>query len=79
MMSRRALLDDPDRLLVPAEVAFLFRVDPRTVSRWHKAGRMKDVRIIKTPGGHRRFRAEDIKTLLDGNTDETEMDQAAAS
>ena len=39
-------------LLTPAEVAELFRVDPKTVTRWAKAGRLDSVR---TPGGHRRY------------------------
>lgn len=41
-----------DRLLTPGEVAKLFRVDPKTVTRWAAAGRIPSVR---TPGGHRRF------------------------
>lgn len=52
--------DDIDRLLTPSEVAALFRVDPKTVSRWAKAGR---VSAIRTPGGHRRFRAAEIAML----------------
>ncbi len=27
---------DPDRLLTPREVAAMFRVDPKTVTRWAK-------------------------------------------
>ena len=42
-----------DRLLTPGEVATLFRVDPKTVTRWASAGRIGSIR---TPGGHRRFR-----------------------
>ncbi len=42
-----------DRLLKPAEVAALFRVDPKTVTRWAKAGKLS---AIRTLGGHRRFR-----------------------
>ena len=40
-----------ERLLTPGEVATLFRVNPKTVSRWAAAGR---ITAIKTPGGHRR-------------------------
>jgi len=43
----------PDRLLTPAEVGELLRVDARTVSRWHRKGRIGG---ILTPGGQRRFR-----------------------
>lgn len=37
-------------LLTPAEVAALFRVDPKTVTRWAKAGKLT---AIRTLGGHR--------------------------
>ena len=50
-----------DRLLTPSEVASLFRVDPKTVTRWAKAGRITSVR---TPGGHRRFRESEVRELL---------------
>jgi len=42
-----------DRLLTPGEVAALFRVDPKTVTRWAASGRISSIR---TPGGHRRYR-----------------------
>jgi excisionase family DNA binding protein len=50
-----------ERLLTPGEVASLFRVDPKTVTRWATAGRIGSIR---TPGGHRRFRESEVKTLL---------------
>jgi excisionase family DNA binding protein len=53
----------PEPLLTPAEVARLFRVDPKTVTRWAKAGRVTSVR---TPGGHRRYRESEIRALLAG-------------
>lgn len=53
-----------DRLLTPAEVASLFRVDCRTVGRWAKAGRLASV---LTPGGHRRFRESVVDDLLKAN------------
>ncbi|CAM3153705.1 BldC family transcriptional regulator [Nocardioides dubius] len=52
---------DAEKLLTPAEVAALFRVDPKTVTRWAKAGR---IHSIKTLGGHRRFREDEILALL---------------
>jgi excisionase family DNA binding protein len=52
-----------DRLLTPGEVAALFRVDPKTVTRWAAAGRIGSIR---TPGGHRRFRESEVKALLEG-------------
>jgi excisionase family DNA binding protein len=48
-------------LLTPGEVASLFRVDPKTVTRWAAAGRINSIR---TPGGHRRFRESEIRDLL---------------
>src|SRR5260370_42324003 len=45
-------MDPRERLLTPGEVAALFRVDPKTVTRWAAAGR---IHSIRTPGGHRRF------------------------
>ena len=50
-----------DLLLTPAEVGDMFRVDPRTVTRWAKAGRIASIR---TPGGHRRFREAEVRALL---------------
>jgi excisionase family DNA binding protein len=50
-----------DRLMTPGEVAVLFRVDPKTVTRWAEAGRLP---YIKTPGGHRRFRESHVRALL---------------
>ncbi len=52
-----------DRLLTPSEVASLFRVDPKTVTRWAAAGRIGSIR---TPGGHRRFRESEVRALLAG-------------
>ena len=48
-------------LLTPAEVAEVFRVDPKTVTRWAKAGK---IRAIKTMGGHRRYYAAEVDRLL---------------
>ena len=51
----------PERLLTPAEVASLFRVDPKTVTRWAKAGKLT---AIRTLGGHRRYRQSEVQALL---------------
>jgi excisionase family DNA binding protein len=51
----------PERLLTPSEVASLFRVNPKTVTRWARAGRIS---CVKTLGGHRRFKADEIERLL---------------
>lgn len=50
-----------EKLLTPSEVATLFRVDPKTVTRWAKAGKLTS---IKTLGGHRRYRESEVKALL---------------
>lgn len=57
-----------DRLLTPGEVAALFRVDPKTVTRWAAAGRIGSIR---TPGGHRRFRESEVHSMLADLTSET--------
>jgi excisionase family DNA binding protein len=57
---------DAETLLTPAEVAALFRVDPKTVTRWAKAGKIS---AIRTLGGHRRFREAEVLELL-GNDGE---------
>jgi excisionase family DNA binding protein len=51
-----------DALLTPAEVAALFRVNPKTVTRWARAGK---ITAIRTLGGHRRFRASEIRRCLE--------------
>jgi excisionase family DNA binding protein len=51
---------DNDALMTPAEVAEIFRVDPKTVTRWASAGRVPSIR---TPGGHRRFERQHINEL----------------
>ena len=50
-----------DALLTPAEVAAMFRVNPKTVTRWARAGKLN---AIRTLGGHRRFRASEIRQTL---------------
>lgn len=55
-----------DRLLTPGEVAALFRVDPKTVTRWAASGRISSIR---TPGGHRRYREVEIRALLGMDAD----------
>jgi excisionase family DNA binding protein len=51
-------------LLTPAEVAALFRVDPKTVTRWAQEKKLSSVRTL---GGHRRYRAAEIHALLNGS------------
>jgi excisionase family DNA binding protein len=54
-------MENPERLLTPGEVALMFNVAPKTVTRWASTGRIGSIR---TPGGHRRFRASEIDGLL---------------
>ncbi len=49
-------------LLTPAEVASLFRVDPKTVTRWAQAGKLHTIRTL---GGHRRFDRAEVMEKLD--------------
>jgi excisionase family DNA binding protein len=50
-----------NELLTPAEVAVMFRVNPKTVTRWARAGKISAVRTL---GGHRRFHAVEIRRFL---------------
>ena len=63
-MEERAIdaTSDPDALLTPSEVAAMFRVNPKTVTRWARAGKIS---AIRTLGGHRRFRAAEIRRFLE--------------
>jgi excisionase family DNA binding protein len=54
---------DAEPLLTPAEVATMFRVDPKTVTRWAKAGKLTSIRTL---GGHRRYREAEVRSLLAG-------------
>ena len=50
-----------EKLLTPAEVASLFRVELKTVTRWAKAGKLNSIRTL---GGHRRYREAEVRALL---------------
>lgn len=54
---------DAEALLTPAEVAAMFRVDPKTVTRWAKAGKLSSIRTL---GGHRRYLESEVRALLEG-------------
>jgi excisionase family DNA binding protein len=49
------------RLLRTSEVALLFQVSERAVTDWARRGRIPSVR---TPGGHRRYPADQVRELL---------------
>lgn len=54
---------EQETLLTPSEVAALFRVDPKTVTRWAKSGKISSIRTL---GGHRRYRESEVRQLLHG-------------
>ena len=66
-MTNRAV--EAESLLTPAEVAQLFRVDPKTVTRWANTGKLTSVRTL---GGHRRYRESEVRNLLGGSASEVD-------
>ena len=62
-------MDPRERLLTPGEVAALFRVDPKTVTRWAKAGKLTSIRTL---GGHRRYKESEVRGLLEGGPTKVE-------
>jgi excisionase family DNA binding protein len=62
-----------EKLLTPAEVATLFRVDPKTVTRWAKAGKLTSIRTL---GGHRRYKESEVKALLKTTLSSTSSEQS---
>ena len=44
-------IEKPERLLTPGEVALMFRVDPKTVTRWASAGRLRSIRTPEDTAG----------------------------
>ena len=58
---RRPDGSEQEELLTPSEVAAMFRVNPKTVTRWARSGKIS---AIRTLGGHRRFRKSEITRIL---------------
>lgn len=54
-------------LLKPSEAGRLLGVDPKTVSRWAKAGKLSSIRTL---GGHHRFRADEIHRIFQERKEE---------
>jgi excisionase family DNA binding protein len=68
-MANESIPETPE-LLTPAEVARLFRVNAKTVSRWARAGKLTSIRTI---GGHRRFRRNEVEALVASGTSEASV------
>lgn len=51
---------EQEELLTPSQVASIFGVDPKTVTRWAVAGKLP---YSTTMGGHRRYKEEDVYAL----------------
>lgn len=58
-MKRKAT--GPVPLLLPAEVAGLFGVGPKTALRWAKDRKLSTLRTL---GGHHRFHPEEVRRVL---------------
>ena len=54
--------DQRSEMMRAGDVARIFGVDRKTVTRWTKVGLLT---FIRTPGGHRRYRAADVAALKD--------------
>jgi excisionase family DNA binding protein len=51
-------------------------VDPKTVTRWAKAGKLSSIRTL---GGHRRYRADEVRKFLEGAKISASQDGFASS
>jgi excisionase family DNA binding protein len=71
-MSASKTAHAPNSLLTPAEVAAAFRVDPKTVTRWAKAGKLRSIRTL---GGHRRYLEAEVRAMLSqiGGADDSRL------
>lgn len=52
-----------DQTMTPGEVAKAFGVDPKTVSKYGKTGKLASIR---TPGGHRRYSRQQVEHIMRG-------------
>jgi excisionase family DNA binding protein len=76
MSDLNSLTSVQEKLLTPAEVAKLFRVDPKTVTRWAKAGKLTSIRTL---GGHRRYKESEVKALLKTITPDTSSNKGGGN
>lgn len=63
--------EQDDELLTATEVAELFGVTPRTVTRWANEGKLT---ALRTEGGHRRYRPSEVHELHDQITGNDSQD-----
>ena len=61
MAAERSEENPLPEVLNPGQIARLFGVNPKTVTRWADAGQIPH---FTTPGGHHRFRRDDILPLI---------------
>lgn len=61
-----------DELLTPREVAQIFGVRTTTIARWAREGRLP---ACLTPGGHRRYRRQDVRGLLEEQEQGSQPDE----
>lgn len=66
LSSIEELMEIDQEWYTPKEVGQIFRVDPKTVIRWGKTGKLDKlkVQVITTPGGHRRYKKADIDRVF---------------
>ena len=65
-----------NELLTPGEVAAMFRVDPKTVRRWARDGKLSSLRTL---GGHRRYVASEVRALSVAQVEPARVDDASGS
>lgn len=56
-----------DELLKLDDVARIFQVSKGTIRAWTNSGKLA---CVRTPGGQRRFRQDDVQRILDGGEDD---------
>lgn len=54
-------MENDDRMLSPREVAQIFGVCAKTITRWDKAGKLNSTRTL---GGHRRFLKSEVESAM---------------
>ena len=57
-------------LLSVADVALIFRVNRRTVTKWADRGLL---RCYRAPNGHRRFPEDSVRALFEGRTEDAKV------